>query len=67
MFFGGFSGATGFYPDNVAESTDVPQIVLTGFSLAGVPVNVGPHSLLQKAISFAERVTLFPPAKHFFH
>ena len=67
MFFGGFSGATGFYPDNVVDSTDAPQIVLTGFSLAGVPVEVGPRSLLQKAIAFTEGVTLIPPAKHFFH
>jgi signal transduction histidine kinase len=58
MFFGGFSGATGFYPDNVVDSTDAPQVVLTGFSLAGVPVEVGPHSLLEKATSFAEGVTL---------
>jgi signal transduction histidine kinase/ligand-binding sensor domain-containing protein len=58
MFFGGFSGATAFYPDNVVDSKDVPQIVLTGFSLAGVPVEVGPRSLLQRAIAFAEGVTL---------
>ena len=58
MFFGGFSGATGFYPDEVVESTTVPRVVLTGFSLADVPVDVGPHSLLQKAAAFTERVTL---------
>jgi ligand-binding sensor domain-containing protein/signal transduction histidine kinase len=58
MFFGGFSGATGFYPGNVVDSADVPQIVLTGFSLAGVPVEVGPHSLLEKALSFTKGVTL---------
>jgi signal transduction histidine kinase/ligand-binding sensor domain-containing protein len=60
MFFGGFSGATGFYPDNVVDSTDTPQVVLTGFSLAGLPVEVGPHSLLQKAASFTKGVTLSP-------
>jgi hypothetical protein len=60
MFFGGFSGATGFYPDNVVDSTDTSQVVLTGFSLAGVPVEVGPHSLLDKAASFTEGVTLSP-------
>jgi ligand-binding sensor domain-containing protein/signal transduction histidine kinase len=58
MFFGGFSGATGFYPGNVVDSTDAPQVVLTGFSLAGTPVEVGPHSLLQKAIAFTEGMTL---------
>jgi ligand-binding sensor domain-containing protein len=60
MFFGGFSGATGFYPDNVVDNTDTPQVVLTGFSLAGVPVEPGPHSFLRKAVSFAEGVTLSP-------
>jgi ligand-binding sensor domain-containing protein len=60
MFFGGFSGATGFYPDNVVDNRDTPQVLLTGLNLAGVPVEVGPHSLLQKAASFAEGVTLSP-------
>ena len=58
MFFGGFSGATGFYPDNVVESTAAPQIVLTGFNLADVPVEVGPRSLLKKAASFTQVITL---------
>jgi signal transduction histidine kinase/ligand-binding sensor domain-containing protein len=58
MFFGGFSGATGFYPDRLVDSTDAPHVVLTGFSLAGVPVEPGPHSFLQKAISFTNGVTL---------
>ena len=58
MFFGGFSGATSFYPDNVVDSTEAPRIVLTGFSLAGVPVEVGPRSLLQRTVAFTEGVTL---------
>jgi ligand-binding sensor domain-containing protein/signal transduction histidine kinase len=58
MFFGGFGGATAFYPDRVVESTDVPHVVLTNFNLAGVPVEVGPHSLLEKSISFADKLTL---------
>jgi hypothetical protein len=58
MFFGGFGGATGFYPDKVVESTTSPRVVLTGFNLADVPVEVGPNSLLKKAASFSEGVIL---------
>jgi ligand-binding sensor domain-containing protein len=58
MFFGGFGGATAFFPDNLVDSKETPNVVLTGFSLAGVPVEVGPHSFLQKAASFTDGVTL---------
>ena len=58
MFFGGFSGATAFYPDKVVDSTDVPTIVLTDFTLSGVPVEVGPRSLLERAISSTDKLTL---------
>jgi signal transduction histidine kinase/ligand-binding sensor domain-containing protein len=58
MFFGGFSGATAFYPDKVVDSAEAPTIVLTDFSLSGTPVGVGPHSLLEKAISSTDKLTL---------
>ena len=38
MFFGGFSGATAFFPDRVTDSDDAPPVVLTDFRLFGLPV-----------------------------
>jgi signal transduction histidine kinase/streptogramin lyase len=58
MFFGGFSGATFFYPDRVVDSLYVPPIVFTDFRLFGRPVEVGSGSPLTKSISYADDITL---------
>jgi signal transduction histidine kinase len=58
MFFGGFSGATSFYPDRVVDSAYVPQIVFTDFRLFGRPVEVGSGSPLKKSISYRDNITL---------
>jgi signal transduction histidine kinase/ligand-binding sensor domain-containing protein len=58
MFFGGFSGATSFYPERVVDSAYVPPIVFTDFRLFGRPVEVGSGSPLKKSISYADDITL---------
>jgi len=58
MFFGGFSGATAFYPDKVTESRYVPPIVLTDFRLSGAPVEIGAGSPLEKSITYSNTLTL---------
>src|SRR5262249_26876974 len=58
MFFGGFSGATAFYPDKVVDSTYVPQIIFTDFRLSGTPVEVGAASPLEKSITYTPALTL---------
>jgi len=58
MFFGGFSGATSFYPDKVVDSAYVPPIVFTDFRLFGQPVEVGSGSPLKKSINYADNITL---------
>src|SRR5713101_1056354 len=58
MFFGGFSGATSFYPDRVVDSAYVPPVVFTDFRLFGQPVEVGIGSPLKKSISYADNITL---------
>jgi signal transduction histidine kinase/ligand-binding sensor domain-containing protein len=58
MFFGGFSGGVAFFPDKVVDRRDPLPLVLTDFRLAGHSVEVGPHSPLQKSISYANDVTL---------
>ena len=39
MFFGGFSGATAFYPDRIVSSSFVPTTVFTEFRLSRNPVS----------------------------
>ena len=58
MFFGGFSGATAFYPDKVTDNRYVPPVVLTDFRLSGAPVEVGAGSPLEKSITYTHALTL---------
>jgi streptogramin lyase/signal transduction histidine kinase len=59
MFFGGFSGATAFFPDQVVDnSSAAPPIVLTDFRLSGNPVNIGGRSPLPKSISYVKDLVL---------
>src|SRR3984957_9069035 len=63
MFFGGFSGVTAFFPDQVAAdavvaNAFVPPIVLTDFRLFGRPVTFSLGSPLTKAINYTDAITL---------
>jgi signal transduction histidine kinase/ligand-binding sensor domain-containing protein len=58
MFFGGFSGATAFYPDKVRGGSYIPPIVLTDLSLAGSPVEIGENSPLKKSLLYTSNLTL---------
>jgi signal transduction histidine kinase/ligand-binding sensor domain-containing protein len=58
MFFGGFSGATTFRPDEIVAESYAPPVVVTDLKLSGVPVEIGPHSPLQKAINFENKIKL---------
>ena len=58
MFFGGFAGATSFYPDKVQEGLSVPPIVLTDFRVFGTSVVVGGNSILKKAINYTDSIRL---------
>jgi signal transduction histidine kinase len=65
MFFGGFSGATAFFPERITNRDFVPHVVLTGFEIAGVPAQVGGDSPLSKMIGFTRQVTLSPDENSF--
>jgi signal transduction histidine kinase/ligand-binding sensor domain-containing protein len=58
MFFGGFSGAVAFYPDQVEDPSYVPPIVLTDFQLSGNSVAIGRQSLLKRSITYESNLTL---------
>jgi PAS domain S-box-containing protein len=58
MFFGGYSGATAFFPDKVAGASYIPPVVLTDFRLSGNPVEIGGRSPLQRSISYTRDLTL---------
>jgi ligand-binding sensor domain-containing protein/signal transduction histidine kinase len=58
MFFGGFSGATAFYPNKLVNSSFVPRTVLTDFRLSGNPVLIGAGSVLKESITRTNSITL---------
>ena len=58
MFFGGFSGATAFYPSRIMGNSFVPRTVLTNFRLSGNAVPIGAGSLLKKSITYTDAITL---------
>src|SRR6202167_3226529 len=63
MFFGGFSGVTAFFPDQVVAdavvaNAFVPPIVLTDFRLFGRRVTLSPVSPLKKAVNYTDTITL---------
>jgi signal transduction histidine kinase/ligand-binding sensor domain-containing protein len=58
MFFGGFSGATAFYPTRTVNSSFVPKTVLTDFRLSGNPVPIGPESALKQSITYTDSISL---------
>jgi signal transduction histidine kinase/ligand-binding sensor domain-containing protein len=58
MFFGGFSGATSFFPDRIVNSSFVPRTVLTDFRLSGNPVPIGAGSPLKQSITLTDSITL---------
>ena len=58
MFFGGFSGATAFYPNKISTSSFVPKTVLTDFQLSGTSASIEPGSPLRKSIIYTNSITL---------
>jgi signal transduction histidine kinase/ligand-binding sensor domain-containing protein len=58
MFFGGFSGATAFYPNKLVNSSFVPRTVLTDFRLSGNSVRIAAGSALKQSITLTDSITL---------
>lgn len=58
MFFGGFSGATAFYPSRIVNNSFVPRTVFTDFRLSGNPVPIGSGSPLKQSITYTDAITL---------
>jgi ligand-binding sensor domain-containing protein/signal transduction histidine kinase len=58
MFFGGFSGATAFYPSRIVNSSFLPRTVLTDFRLSGNTVPIGSKSPLKRSITYTNAITL---------
>jgi signal transduction histidine kinase len=58
LFFGGFSGAVAFSPDQLAEIPYRPAVVLTDLDVSGKKARVGPNAILRHSIAYTDSVTL---------
>jgi signal transduction histidine kinase/ligand-binding sensor domain-containing protein len=58
MFFGGSNGFNVFLPESVRDNPYVPPVVITSFKIFNKSVPIGPKSVLTKAISYADGLTL---------
>jgi signal transduction histidine kinase/streptogramin lyase len=58
MFFTSYAGLTTFFPQDVVDDPYAPPVVITDFKLSGNSVPIGGNSLLKRAISFTDTVTL---------
>ena len=58
MFFGGSNGFNAFYPDQIADNSDPPPVLITDFQLAYKPVPIAADSILQKSILETDKLVL---------
>src|SRR5580692_2503189 len=58
LFFAGFAGAVGFFPDNVEEAPYSPKVVLTDLELSGAPAAIGDGRPLSHSIAYTDRIVL---------
>ena len=58
IFFGGSNGFNAFFPENVRDNPYVPPVVITSFTIFNKPVPIDAKSVLAKAISYADSLTL---------
>jgi signal transduction histidine kinase/ligand-binding sensor domain-containing protein len=65
LFFAGFAGAVGFFPDKLEEAPYAPQVVLTDLELSGAPATIGGNGPLQQSIAYTDGIRL-PCGTNFF-
>jgi len=58
FFFGGPTGVTAFFPDEIRDDSHPPSVVLEDLKIFNRSVIPGPHSILRKPISETDSLTL---------
>ena len=58
MFFGGSDGFNAFFPENIHDNPYVPPVVITGLRIFNRSVPIGSKSVLKRAISYVDSLTL---------
>lgn len=58
LFFGGPDGPVSFYPEQIRDDENLPQVALTDIRLNYMSVPVRPASVLERSISYTDKLTL---------
>lgn len=59
LFFGGYKGLIGFYPERISMNSFKPHLIFTSLKVLDKPIQIkGPDSLLKKAIDLTDEITL---------
>jgi signal transduction histidine kinase/ligand-binding sensor domain-containing protein len=58
MFFGGSNGINAFLPETIRDNPYVPPVAISSFKIFNKPVPIGTNSVLNKAIAYADSLTL---------
>ena len=58
MFFGGSNGLNAFFPERIRDDPYLPPVVITRFKIFNKPVPIGAKSVLTRAISYVDSLTL---------
>jgi len=58
MFFGGTSGFTAFFPEQIRDNPHIPPVVVTKFLLSNKAVPIGRDSVLKQSIIETDHLTL---------
>ncbi|MBI9043720.1 MAG: response regulator [Anaerolineaceae bacterium] len=58
MYFCGANGFNAFYPEEVGEDLNVPEVVLTDFQIFNKSVSIGSDSILTKSITEINEIEL---------
>jgi signal transduction histidine kinase/streptogramin lyase len=58
LFFGGFEGAVGFYPEKLTQTRPPTPVVLTELDIGGVREVVGADRILKQGIAYSRSITL---------
>jgi len=58
MFFGGSHGFNAFFPEDIRDNPYVPPVVITSFKIINKRVPIGANSVLTKAVSYVDGLTL---------
>ncbi len=58
MFFGGINGFNSFYPGQIIDNPNIPNITITDFQIFNKPIKPGPDSPLKHTISDGTTIEL---------